>query len=359
MVDALRDGEVRALLRLVLSDGWGPRRIRDGLGRFGTAAALVREAGTHLPACPLVPEEEVVQLLARCRREGVTVLGCSDPRFPAPLHHLPDPPPVLFLRGRLEVLQRPCVTLVGSRRSTAYGRRVAGRVGRASAAAGWTVVSGLALGVDGAGHRGALAGGGPTVAVLGNGPDRAHPSSHSRLMTELLETGLVLSEHPPGTPPRAHHFPRRNRILAALGQRTVVVEAATRSGALITARLAVELGREVWAVPGSILSRTSSGTNALIRDGAVPLVSLEGWSRSLVDGEVAQGHPSIRREAEPRGDEVGLRVWRALDGEPRSLEALAASLDMGTRELLPVLTRLELEGWVQRMPGPGFVREVA
>lgn len=291
---------------------------------------------------------------------GILSLRPTDAAYPAGLDHLPDPPDPLFARGSLEALARPCVAVVGSRRATAYGRRAAEALARAAAQAGWTVVSGLALGVDGAAHRGSLAGGGPTVAVLGNGVDRAHPRAHARLLDELLEAGgLVLGEHAPGTPARPHHFPRRNRILAALAERVVVVEAAARSGALITAGLAAELGREVWTVPGSIFSPTTAGTHRLLEDGATPVTSLEEWERSLrrTAHPLATGSPQL--PLGPTDEGLPRAIWEALEGEPRTLEALAGRLALPSRSLLPVLASLELQGWVERGPGPTYLRRVA
>lgn len=288
----------------------------------------------------------------------------SQASYPHRLRHLPDPPGRLFVRGDLGVLEAPCVTIVGSRRSTRYGRRVAWELAGAAVRAGWTVVSGLALGVDGAAHRGALDAGGMTVAVLGSGPDRAQPRAHAGLMEEVLVRGSVLSEHAPGVAPRRHHFPRRNRLLAALASRVVVVEAAVRSGALLTAGLAAELGVDVWAVPGSVFSPCSRGTHGLLEDGAIPVTSLDAWEASLADAAGAGGGagaatPEPQLALGPGGTEAVRAVWGALAGEPSTVEALAVRCGLSPGALLPVLTRLELDGWVRREPGPVFVRRAA
>ena len=296
----------------------------------------------------------------------VRVVGASDPGYPSRLRHLHDPPDVLYLRGEPAILDRPCVAIVGSRRGTAYGRRAAQALASEAARAGWTVLSGLALGVDGAAHQGALAAGGATAAVLGNGPDRAYPRAHATLMKEILDSsvGLVLSEHEPGEEPRPYHFPRRNRLLAALAHRVVVVEAAERSGALVTARVAAELGRDVWAVPGSIFSSVSVGTHALLEDGAIPVASLAAWRESVSpsdpaitpeggDGDALQGSLG------PAEDGLARSLWEAVANEPRSPQALAALLDRPLGDILPALTRLELDGWLERGPGPVYLRRVA
>lgn len=303
----------------------------------------------------------------------VRVLASGHPAYPRRLHHLPDPPAPLYVRGDLACLGRPCVAVVGSRRSTEYGRRAARELARVAASAGWTVVSGMALGIDGAAHRGALEGGGGTVAVLGSGPDVPSPRSHARLMNEILASGAVLSEYAPGTEARPHHFPRRNRILAALAHRVVVVEAALRSGALITAREALELGREVWAVPGSIFSPGTPGTHALLEDGAVPVASMEGWAASLQEnpaGGTVPTHPTApgvplnppstsQLPLGLDGEGVPARVLDALGREAKSLEDLLAEVRATPAELLAALSRLELGGWVERAGGSGCWRRAA
>jgi DNA processing protein len=196
------------------------------------------------------------------------------PDYPALLAELHDPPARLFVRGRSEALAAPGVAVVGARSCSAYGAQVARSVARELAAAGLAVISGLARGVDGEAHRGALEGGGPTIAVLGCGIDRDYPRSHADLARRVVETGAVVSEYPPGIEPAPWRFPARNRIIAGVALATIVVEARERSGALITADFALELGRDVFAVPGEITSALSAGTNDLLRQGAAPLTSV-------------------------------------------------------------------------------------
>lgn len=293
----------------------------------------------------------------------VLVLEPTHPSYPGRLRHLPDPPARVYVRGNVEVLGAPCVTIVGSRRSTPYGRKVAQALAWTAVRSGWTVVSGLALGIDGAAHRGAVEGGGATVAVLANGPERAQPRAHGPLLEALLPAGAAVSEHPPGTPALKHHFPRRNRLLAALAHRVVVVEAAERSGALITASLAAELGREVWAVPGSVYSPTTRGTHALLEDGATPVASLDAWARSLrgsgLSAATGEPTPGSVLPLTPGGPELHRRVWEALEGGPLPLEVLVRALAAPPASLLPALAALELEGWVTRRPGPVYLRRAA
>lgn len=243
--------------------------------------------------------------LARLAATGLRWVGRSSSSFPARLRSIHDPPPGLFVRGEasLAILDRPCVAVVGARACSAYGTEVAVELGRELARAGVVVVSGLARGVDAAAHRGALECG-TTVAVLGCGVDRDYPRAHAALAASIAASGLVVSEYPPGVEPAPWRFPARNRIVAGLCDATVVVEARERSGALITADLALDEGREVMAVPGEITSLLSRGTNALIRLGATPVTSVDDVLTSL--GLVRQ---APEREAlEPRLEAVRAAV---------------------------------------------------
>ena len=286
-----RAREIRSVLRLSCAPGLGTRGLWRILRRFGSArralearpgqldAAAGKECSGALASPGL--DRRVRDALDRCRTPEIEILLWSDKGYPGKLGHLVDPPPILFARGRLELLGRPSVTIVGSRRSTAYGRRSAEALAAQMALRGITVVSGLALGIDGASHRGALEAGGDTIAVLGSGVDLIQPASHRRLGERVAREGLLLSEFLPGEPARAYHFPRRNRILAALGSAVVVVEAAEKSGALITVEHALDLGRDVYAVPGALDAPQSRGCNILIRQGAQVITSPEEFGRDL------------------------------------------------------------------------------
>jgi DNA processing protein len=291
--------------------------------------------------------------LERCRRDGVQVCVGGGPGYPRALEALADPPAVVLLRGRPELLQRRAVAIVGSRRSTAAGRRTAEEIAGALAGAGVVTVSGLALGIDAAAHRGALAAGGDTIAVLGAGPDVPHPPSNRGLFTRIADEGLLVTEFLPGEPARAHHFPRRNRILAALSGGVVVVEAALRSGALITVGHALDLGLPVGAVPGSIYAPGSAGTNRLIRDGAHAVLEpsdalgLIGEIRLPLEG-------TSRPDPGPPGDPG--RVWRALSDVPRTADEVAAAAGMPAGRVLVALSELEMAGRVVREAGGRFRR---
>ncbi|MDD5562484.1 MAG: DNA-processing protein DprA [Thermoanaerobaculaceae bacterium] len=262
--------------------------------------------------------------------------AAGDADFPAGLAATADPPLGLFLRGSLP--QARAVALVGARRATAYGREVAEYLGRELAAAGVAVVSGMARGVDAAAHRGALAGGGGTVAVWGAGPDRVYPPEHAELAGEIAAAGCLLTEYPPGAPPLAHHFPERNRLIAGLAEAVVVIEADERSGALITARLALDEGREVLAVPGSVFSRLSAGPNGLLRAGAAPVLSAD-------DVLAAIGLPP--RAAAPGGPEPALLALIPA-GEAVTVDRLAAASGQPVAQVLEGLLALELAGRVAR-----------
>ncbi|HEX2111937.1 MAG TPA: DNA-processing protein DprA [Gaiellaceae bacterium] len=267
----------------------------------------------------------------------------GEPGWPPLLEHLHDPPRQLYVRGDPSLLARPAVAIVGARRCSAYGAQVARSLARDLAGTDVTVVSGLARGIDGEAHRGALAAGGPTVAVLGCGIDVDYPARHAELARRIAETGAIVSEYPPGTEPAPWRFPARNRIVAGLAQATVVVEARERSGALITADFALELGREVFAVPGEITASLSTGANRLIRQGAAPLLSADDVLEALgVD------RPGARPRAVcdgPRG------VLALLADAPRSADELVRASGRPAADVAGELVELELAGRVTEADG--------
>ncbi len=260
--------------------------------------------------------------------------------YPALLAELHDPPARLYLRGGpAEILSRTAVAMVGARSCSRYGAQVARDLARELAAAGVVVVSGLARGIDGEAHRGALAGGGLTVAVLGCGIDRDYPRAHAELARRIAGSGLMVSEYPPGVEPAPWRFPARNRIVAGLASATVVVEARERSGALITADFALELGREVFAVPGEITSGLSKGTNDLIRQGATPLLGADDVFEAL---GLERAPPAAPASLSP---EAGAVLAVLADGAA-ALDELARATGLGSPEVAVALTELELAGLV-------------
>lgn len=282
--------------------------------------------------------------------------------YPVRLLSTPDPPASLWMKGTLLPSDDLAVAVVGSRNPTPYGLEKARELGRDLAAAGITVVSGMALGIDGAAHRGALEAGGRTIAVLGSGLDVCYPHRHRRLFTEIAERGAVLSEYPLGSPPEPWRFPERNRLIAGLALGTVVVEAGEKSGALRTARLALDLGREVWAVPGRTTSQASVGTNALLRDGAA------GLARDAADVIADLPFPwsaevrrepgrAIEAEAIPglRPEEAGVLARIGAD-EPVHVDALARETRLPVGALLDALVALEVRRLIVACPGGRYLR---
>jgi DNA processing protein len=347
-----RRDEIEAVLALDALPGVGTRTLRELVERFGSARAALASGVLGRAAAATDLCLEAGRAVARAEALGMHVLLYSDPEYPPGLRHLADPPPLLFLRGDRTLLRTPGVAVVGSRKATARGRTVARRLGAAVAGAGVPVVSGLALGVDGEAHRGALDVAGPTVAVLGRGADAAYPMSHRRLFQEILRSGLVVSEFTPGTPALPHHFPRRNRILAALCRAVVVVEAGPKSGALITVEHALDLGLEVFAVPGPIDLPACLGSNGLLADGARPLVSVAAFVRDQLG--LADAEPAASPGPRPEG-EAG-RLLSCLEGGVATADELARKLGLDAGRTLALLSRLEIAGSVERVPGMRYRR---
>jgi DNA processing protein len=291
----------------------------------------------------------------RAEAAGIRVLPWNHPRFPSALLAISDVPPVLWCRGVLEVLRRPAVAIIGSRSASAAALHVAEQLGADVAARGVTVVSGLARGVDSAAHRGALRTG-CTIAVLGSGVDRVYPREHERLAADIAATGMVLSEFPPGTAPLKFHFPLRNRVISGLSRAVVIVEASEQSGSLITARCALEQGRDVLAVPGNVLSGRNRGAHALIRDGAKIVECADDILEELGLHAAAPRQAAATTSGETTmtsGDPL-LRLMRR--GETYALDALAEASGVDGVRLLPRLLELELQGWIERIEGGRFMR---
>jgi DNA processing protein len=275
---------------------------------------------------------------------ALTTLGRRRPGYPPLLAELHDPPERLFVRGDVGALPEAGVAVVGARSCSAYGAQVARALARELAAAGVVVISGLARGVDGEAHRGALEGGGRTVAVLGCGIDRDYPRSHAELARRIVRSGAVVSEYSPGVEPAPWRFPARNRIIAALGLATVVVEARERSGALITADFALELGREVFAVPGEITSSLSAGTNDLLRQGAAPLTSI----RDVLD---AIGIEPTSSAGVSEISEAAAVVLALLGKGATGADELTRASDFSSGEVAAALVELELAGLAAQAGG--------
>jgi DNA processing protein len=366
------DPDSAAWLRLLLTPGLGRGTARRLLALHGGAAAifaadaalLQAQAGRQAPGLLAEPETLAPQLerlaawLAGGPSRRLVTLG--DPLYPAALLQTPDPPLLLFAQGRIELAQRRALALVGSRRASAQGLDTARRLAHELAERGYTIVSGMAQGIDGAAHEGALGSEAGTIAVVGTGLDRVFPRLHLQLARRIAEQGLLLSEFPLDTPPLAQNFPMRNRIIAGLALGTLVVEAALQSGSLITARLAADMGREVFAVPGSIQAEQSRGCHALLRQGAK---LVERWEDVVEELAPAQAvatmphEPASHHAEEPSAPrDERCPVLRALGHDPATLDQLADRTGWPPAELNARLLELELNDAVSRLPGGLFQR---
>jgi DNA processing protein len=400
--------ELAAWLRLSLAPGLKPAALRLLLGSFGlpeaifaqsqqTLAEVAGEAAARAVLAPPGPvfDGQLDAVLAWRELPGNQIVTLDDPAYPPALLTISDPPPLLYIKGRLDLLHTRAVALVGSRSATPQGIEDARRFARELSAARVTIVSGLALGIDAAAHRGGLEGVGGTVAVIGTGADLVYPAVHHGLARQIAAQGAILSEWPLGTPARAANFPQRNRLIAGLVSGVVIVEAAMRSGSLITARLANEMGRDVFALPGSIHAPLSRGCHRMIKQGArlveTPDEVLEelGFarrpasnagrpakravpeehaashvsSRVASDGQASQAttaafadSPSSGPSTQPVLAPDAERVLAALGHSPTTLEILAARTEMEDAALHSTLLRLELAGEVTLLPGGRFMR---
>lgn len=357
------DAERLARLRLIRSENVGPITFRELLRHFPSAQEAV-EALPSLAAkggrrkVTVLPASKAEREMATLARLGGRHLFLGEDDYPAALAAVEDAPPVLLLRGDAEILRRPAVGVVGARNASTNGRRIAREIAAGLAESGMLVVSGMARGIDTAAHEGGLAG--ATAAVLAGGPDNVYPEENRALYEAIRERGVILSESPPGLEPQARHFPRRNRIIAGLTLGVVVVEAALRSGSLITARLANEYGREVMAVPGSPLDPRCRGSNDLIRRGGT-LVECGADVVSVLDAMrgTAVAEPRAQAFGEPGPAAVGAgdadivrdRILEALAPSPAPVDAIVRELRLPAATVMTVLLELELAGRVERHPG--------
>ncbi len=351
-----------ALLRL---PGVGPATAAMLLAHFGSPESIF-STGPADPACggPLrealrnPPWDEVEADLAWLAGSGRTILTLDDPRYPPLLREIPDPPPLLFVQGDPSVLAAVQLAMVGSRNPSRSGAETAHDFARHLGGVGLVITSGLALGIDAASHRGALRGGGQTVAVLGTGPDRVYPASHRELAHAVVdEGGALVSEYPPGTPPLAHHFPRRNRIISGLSLGTLVVEAAARSGSLITARMAMEQGREVFAIPGSIHNPLARGCHRLIRDGAKLVETAADVLEELAPHlrSALQETPAPQEPTAPELDSEYRCLLECVGHEATPVDLLVERSGLTAEAVSSMLLLLELQGYVTAAAG-GYVR---
>jgi DNA processing protein len=361
-----RDREVRAALALEGVAGLGPAAIRLLIDTFGSARAVLAaaahpgggggRAALSDPAARALERVRGVRAVSvprldGLRRYGTRVVSYGTADYPQPLVHLHHPPPILYLRGNAPVEQPRAVAIVGTRRATEYGHRLAGDIATGLAGAGHAVVSGLARGIDAAAHRACLAAGGTTIGVLGSGLDHAYPASSADLFRRVPEQGVLVSEFAPDVTPRAGFFPRRNRIIAALAEAVVVVQAGRKSGALITVGHALELGREVFAVPGPVGIPASEGVHGLLRDGAALATSAEDILRVVGD---AVERAALPPEPESGGDDDRSRILQLLCDGLTDVDEMCRVTRLTPGRTLAMLSLLELEGRARALPGGRF-----
>jgi DNA processing protein len=337
------------------------KELRESSENRGITLEEVIEAcapGAHAEEVAAAARVEAAALIEAGRTAGIDPIRWDDERYPPLLRTIADPPPVLWVRGTATVLSRPAVAIVGSRAATPYALEVAARLAGELADRRILVVSGLARGADGAAHRGCLAAGGTTVAVLGCGPDVIYPREHRELAASLCRDGALVSELGPGAPPLPEHFPLRNRLISGISLAVVVVEANEKSGSLITARYALEHGREVMAVPGSILGGRNRGSHALLKDGAKVVETADdileelGWP-ALRSPEGLVAGPAVRETGEISSNSLKTDplLARLTPGDAYDLDEMSATLGLAGSKLLPRLTEWEMRGHIRKVPG--------
>jgi DNA processing protein len=365
----MEDREVLATLALSLVPGVGPQRLRLIIATFGSAQAALAAPqaklqtleGIGAAAATAIKEarlDDGARVLAQLAAMGARALICGQPEFPAQLEEIPEPPAVLFVWGDMSLLTRPSVAFVGSRDHSTYGAEAV-RILVGAVAQRAVIVSGMARGIDAIAHATALDAGGRSVGVLGNGFGVIYPAANGALYDRMVAHGCLVTEHPPGERPHAGSFPRRNRLISGLSRAVVVVEADVRSGALVTADEALKQGRLLLAVPGPITSRTSTGCNMLISQGAKPALCaadiLEelGLASGMRELGLALSTPAPRV---PPIDLTGLQLtlWSRMTAEPQHVDALVAATQTGAANVLGALTELELRGLVRQGPGMVF-----
>lgn len=374
--DAALDPELAAWLRLASTPGVGPAAARRLLAHFGlpdaifaaSVGSLTPVAGEALARALAAPATDAQRAAAAAAAAWLAaspqhrLLTLADAAYPQGLLAMPDPPPLLYAAGRLELLAQPALAVVGSRSATRQGEATAEAFAAQLARAGLAVVSGLALGIDAAAHRGALkaaADGAPasTVAVVGTGIDVVYPKANRQLAEQVRRDGLLLAELPLGTPALAHNFPRRNRLIAGLARGVLVVEAALRSGSLITARLAAEQGREVFAIPGSIHSPVAKGCHKLIKQGAKLVETVQDILDELrIDATAAAGNSDGDAPDDGELSAPARRLLAALGHDPVDLDVLAERSGEEVGTLTALLLDLELAQHVERLPGNRYQR---
>ncbi len=368
------DSETISLITLSLIEGVGSAIIQKLLSFFGSAeealTASYQELSKVMGLSPgichkIVSQRDEVPLeeqLSLVEKHACQVITIHDSAYPERLRTIFDPPQILYVKGKLPPQSALAISIVGSRGATSYGKMMSERLSGELASKGFVIVSGFARGIDSVAHRGAINAGGNTIAVMGNGLSIIYPPENAKLMEEIIENGAVISEFPMKTPPLGTNFPRRNRAISGLSLGTLIVEASERSGSLITAKFALEQGREVFAVPGEISSKMSKGTNYLIKQGAALVETvddiLDALSLDLPE------MPKVRKvpQAEPPpdiklGDDEQV-IWNLLSQKPTHIDEIARISELPPSKVSSILVMLELKGIIQQLPGKQFVRKM-
>lgn len=361
---AIEVGDVKYWVGLNTVSGIGPVRFKRLLEHFQDAGSAWQASQSELQAAGL-DSRSIEALLAtrrslsldsevaRLAQEGATVLTWEDEGYPSRLRQIHSSPPLLYVRGEIRPQDEWAVAVVGTRAATRYGRQMVEEIAGDLARSGITVVSGLARGIDSLAHRAALRAGGRTIAVLGSGIDIIYPHEHRDLADKIIERGALITEYPLGTKPEAGNFPPRNRIISGLSLGTLVVEAGKRSGALITADYALEQGREVFALPGSVNSRKSEGTNRLIQEGAAKLVmSVEDILEEL-NLTMVERHQEVR--AAVPADEREARILEHVSSQPLHVDEIGQRANLPISEVTSTLAMMELKGMVRQVGGMNYV----
>ncbi|MGN6543432.1 MAG: DNA-processing protein DprA [Aureliella sp.] len=363
---AQQDADLRDYLALVLTTGVGPMTLAGLLEQFGSAREVHSASPEELAAIPGVGvalsrrirssefRELAVQTIELCQRESIAILRPEAPEFPRLLRELADPPSILFVRGQLLPCDQLAIAIVGTRGASHYGRSQAERFARSLARAGLTIVSGLARGIDAAAHRGAIEAQGRTIAVLSSGVHEIYPPEHEELAEQIVDSGALISEMPPLTKPKKGMFPQRNRLISGLTLGTLVVEAAERSGALITARHAGEQGREVFAMPGLVTTPVARGCHALIRDGAYLTQDPEDILEQLgplVEGVEIAPEVHVRHPAQLQLNEQESAVLQAIALQPTDINSVVQESGLPVARVLSTLSVLEMRRLIRRISG--------
>jgi DNA processing protein len=370
----MRD-EVRDWLELSLVPGVGPKTFFKLIDHFGSPRCALDAPAPAMRRAPEISGSVVAAMTTGCKVEldktlqliqknGVEVITFNDPAYPERLKTIPDPPPVIYVKGALSRSDANAISIVGSRRATHYGKMVAAKFAEDLGRMGFCVVSGLAYGVDAAAHKGALAGGGRTIAVLGSGVDVVYPRANQKIYDEIPSSGALISEFPMGTQPDARFFPMRNRIVSGLSLGTLVIEAPRKSGALITVKHALDQGREVFAIPGNIFSPYSEGCHKLIKDGAKLVENIydiiEEVERNLVGITLTGPEQQVEAERQPLApmSPNEKKVFNFLSMTPSHIDDIGEACDLTASQAASALMMLEIKGLIQQLLGKLFIRRV-